>query len=191
MPEDIQDEYEEKIRSAEEVARRCLALYAVIATGHEGPRGELIDWLRRENLWEAVSPVEASFLQSDTPTQQQRVNATWRTEALGPLLWSLGLVPELPPPTGLCDVQALRRVLPPLMGLVAEWLSAAHLRPDSEIREANETVYQTHWAVRDARLNGKPVPQSFHPGVVQERHYALNWLIGYGGQDWDNISTDT
>jgi len=191
MPEETQDEYEEKTRGADEVARRCIALYAIIAAGHEEPRGELIDWLRRENLWEAVSPVEASFLQSDAPTKQQLVNATWRTEALSSLLWSLGFVPELPPPTGLCDVQALRRVLPPLMGSVAEWVSTARLRPDSEFREANENIYQIHWAVRDARLNGRPIPQGFDPGVVQERHYALNWLIGYCGQDWDDISTDT
>src|SRR5579859_5700455 len=104
MAEDIQDEHVGEIRSADEVARRCLALYAVIAAGHEGPRDELLGWLRREKLWDSVSPVEASFLQSDAPTQQQRVNATWRTEALAPLLWALGLVPELPPPTGLYDV---------------------------------------------------------------------------------------
>jgi hypothetical protein len=189
MPEDFQDV--EPIRRADEVARRCLVLYAVMAAGHEEPRGELVAWLQREKLWDSTSPQEMSFLQSETPTQQQRINATWRAEALAPLLWSLGLLPELPLPTGLYDVQALRRVLPPLMFTVAEWLSAAHLRPDSEIRDANEIIYQIHWAVRDARLNGRSVPHGYHPGVVQERHYALNWLIGYCGQEWDDISTDT
>nr|WP_246762835.1 DUF4272 domain-containing protein [Rhizobium sp. NZLR1] len=28
-------------------------------------------------------------------------------------------------------------------------------------------------------------------GAVYARHYALNWLIGYMDQDWDDISTDT
>jgi hypothetical protein len=165
MPEEIRDEYVEKIRNADEVARRCLVLYAIIAAGHDEPRGELVDWLRRENLWETVSPAEASFLQSDVQTQQQRVNATWRAEALTPLLWSLSLVPELPPPTRLCDVQGLRRALPPLMGSVAEWLSIARLRPGSEIRDANENIYQMHWKVRDAQLSGGPVPEGFHPDV--------------------------
>lgn len=27
-------------------------------------------------------------------------------------------------------------------------------------------------------------------GVVRERHYALNWLIGYSEQAWDEASTD-
>jgi hypothetical protein len=206
MAEEIQ-EYIEKIRSADEVARRCLALYAVIAAGHNESRSELIDWTRRENLWKTVSPKEASFLQAVAPTQQQLANATWRAEALAPLLWALGLVPKLPPPTDLCDVQGLRRVLPPLLGSVVEWLSAARLCPDSEIHDANETIYQIHWRVRDARLRNDPTPPgklprmpiadceppaaSYNAGVVQERHYALNWLIGYRGQDWDHISTDT
>jgi hypothetical protein len=29
------------------------------------------------------------------------------------------------------------------------------------------------------------------PGVIEERHYALNWLIGYFNQDWDDVATDT
>jgi uncharacterized protein DUF4272 len=28
-------------------------------------------------------------------------------------------------------------------------------------------------------------------GVVYERHYALNWLIGYMGREWDDVTTDT
>jgi hypothetical protein len=27
--------------------------------------------------------------------------------------------------------------------------------------------------------------------VTDERHYALNWLIGYLEQAWDDVSTDT
>jgi hypothetical protein len=37
----------------------------------------------------------------------------------------------------------------------------------------------------------EPPAESYNAGVVQERHYALNWLIGYCGQDWDDITTDT
>ena len=29
------------------------------------------------------------------------------------------------------------------------------------------------------------------PGVVYERHYALNWLTKYGDVGWDNVPTDT
>jgi hypothetical protein len=36
-----------------------------------------------------------------------------------------------------------------------------------------------------------PPAESYNAGVVQERHYGLNWLIGYRGQKWDDITTDT
>jgi len=207
MPEDFQDEHVDQIRSADEVVRRCLVLHAVLAVGHEVPRDQVVSWLRRESLWDAVSPEESQFLLSESPTPQQRINATWRAEALFPLLWSLGLIPELPSPQQLCDLQLIQSVLPPLFEPVAEFISSARLRADSEIHAANEEIYQIHWRVRDAQLRGQPTPpgklarmpvpdceppvESYHSGVVRERHYALNWLIGYCGQDWDDISTDT
>jgi hypothetical protein len=207
MPEDSQDEYTDQIRSADEVARRCIVLYAVLGAGHEEPRDQLVEWLRRERLWEAVSPKEAEFLLCESPSEQDRINATWRAEALFPLLWALGLIAEMPSPQQLCDVQLIRSELPPLLSSVREFVSTARLRNEKEIYAANNEVYHIHWRVRDARLRGLPAPpgklprmphvdsdppvESYDSGVVWERHYALNWLIGYCGQDWDDITTDT
>ncbi|MEY2943079.1 MAG: hypothetical protein RLY97_1093, partial [Pseudomonadota bacterium] len=28
-------------------------------------------------------------------------------------------------------------------------------------------------------------------GIIQERHHAINWIIGYDGLDWDEVTTDT
>jgi hypothetical protein len=58
-------------------------------------REELVAWLRREGLWNAVSPAESAFLLADFPTEGKLIHATWRAEALLPLLWSLGLISEL------------------------------------------------------------------------------------------------
>jgi hypothetical protein len=107
MPEDFQEEYAEQSRPADEVARRCIILYAVLAAGHDEARNELAAWLRREGLWDAVSPRESAFLLADSPTQQQRFQGQWRAEALFPLLWSLGLIAELPSPQQICDVQLM------------------------------------------------------------------------------------
>ncbi len=207
MSEESQEEYVEKIRSADEVARRCVVLHGVLAAGHNVSRGEIAQWLRREQLWDFVSPAERSFLLSEAPAQEQRNGATWRAEALFPLLWSLGLIPELPSPQQICDVQIIQRVLPPLFEPVAEFISSARLRSGSEIHAANEKIYQIHWRIRNARLRGQPTSpgqlprmphedcdppaESYDAGVVMERHHALNWLIGYCGQDWDDITTDT
>lgn len=207
MPEDSQDQFVDQIRTADEVARRCLVLHGVLAAGHDVPRDRIVTWLRRDGLWDSVSPEESALFLSESTTQQQRIDATWRAEALFPLLWSLGLIPDLPSPQQLCDLQLVQRVLPPLFEPVAEFISSARLRSHSEIHSANEEIYQIHWRVRDARLRGEPAPagklprmphddcnpqvESYHSGVIQERHHALNWLIGYCGQDWDDITTDT
>jgi hypothetical protein len=207
MPEDSQDEGADQIRRADEVARRCIVLYAVLAAGHDEPRDQLVQWLRREGLWDAVSPKESEFLLSASPTKQQRIDVTWRAEALSPLLWSLDLIDALPSPEQLCDVQLIRNVMPPLFASVGEFVSTARLRSDAEIHAANEEIYQIHWRVRDFQLRHQAMPpgklprmphedvdppaDSYDSGVVEERHYALNWLIGYCGQDWDEITTDT
>jgi hypothetical protein len=207
MPEDFQDEYVEQIRGADEVARRCIVLHAVLAVGHDEPRDEIVAWLRREGLWSSVSPLEADFLLAELPSDQQYINATWRAESLYALLWALGLVADLPSPTQLCDLQFLKSLVPPLLGSVGAFILSTRLRADAEIHDANEQIYQIHWRVRDAQFRNEPTPtgklarmsvadseppaESYDAGVVQERHYALNWLIGYCGQEWDAITTDT
>ena len=65
------------------------------------------------------------------------------------------------------------------------------MRPLSDILDQADLIYRYHWAVVDARINGQDAPAGLNSGVVLERHYALNWLIGYFDQAWDDISTDT
>ena len=60
----------------------------------------------------------------------------------------------------------------------------------SFLRQA-DLIYRYHWAVTNARLKGQRAPAALDPGVTQERHHALNWLIGYNEQDCDHVSTDT
>jgi hypothetical protein len=131
------------------------------------------------------------FLESKGPTRQQTTNATWRAEALLPLLWALGRIKSLTPATSICDLQLVQSVLPTLFTSTSEFISRATLRSEDDISEAHEAVYQAHWSVRDAQIKKRPVPNGYHAGVIQERHHALNWLIGYCGQDWDDITTDT
>ena len=178
------------LRSAPEVARRCLILYAVVAAGHKSPREELVRWLLREALWESVSTEESAFLRSSSPSRQQMIGATWRAEALLTLLWALARIQALPPPTGQCDVPLIRSALPPLLGSTSEFISKASIRNEAEIIDVHEDTYQAHWAVRDAVINDRPVPDRYNLEILQERHHALNWLI-FPEQGWDDVTTDT
>lgn len=201
------------MRVAKDVARRCIVLYAVVAAGHNEPREQLVEWLQREGLWDYVTPKEQAFLESENPAKQQFINATWRVEALFPLLWALRVIKELPEPTALCDVEYVQSVLPEIYDSTAAFISSAQLRPDSEIYNANGHIIDIHWRIRDAEIRknppspepagklgrlprmdtrpeGPPV-EIYDAGVVKERHHALNWLTGYFGQEWDEVTTDT
>jgi hypothetical protein len=46
-----------------------------------------------------------------------------------------------------------------------------------------------HWAVRNAELDNLDAV-NFNAGIIQERHYALNWLTYYN-DNWDDVVTDT
>ncbi len=179
-----------KIRGAQEIARRALTLSAVVACAYGRDRQDVVQWLKAENLWQEATPEEREFLLGETD-EETRVNQTWKTEALVPLLWSINKLAELPGLDGECDTDPLKKavVWPP--DPTAEYIASATLRSEEEIYAQHENVYQAHWKVRDARINNKRAPRNLDPGVVYERHYGFNWIIGYWGQAWDDITTDT
>jgi hypothetical protein len=65
------------------------------------------------------------------------------------------------------------------------------LRPAVEILDALDLHYRLHWLVRQARLDGKPLPAGVDAGVVSERHHALNWLTRFEEAGWDETDTPT
>jgi uncharacterized protein DUF4272 len=186
----IESETETKLRSPQDVAKRCLVLCAVCGVGHDVDRAATISWLRREGLWEFVSPTEQKFLESATPTKQQKIDATWRSESIWVLLWSLGYVKTVDLPTKSCDVDFILKSVPNLGDPTEKFVHDAHLISFATILDQADLIYRIHWAVRDAQLNGRKAPGGFDSGIVVERHYTLNWLIFYA-DDWDEITTDT
>lgn len=135
------------------------------------------------------SPREAKFIKAANATQQEQINFSWRYEGVWVLLWSLGYVDTLTKPERICD-------MPKLVGIfqnhdTAQLIKDAKLRPFNEILDQADLIYRYHWATTNARIKAQPAPAKLEDGVIQERNYALNWLIGYMDQEWDGISTDT
>ena len=187
----LESDAEAKFRDPKEIARRAIILYFVISVAHGTNRETASSWLKDEGLWNLVSPKEKEFLESDNPTKQQIIASTWRAESLTVLLWALGKIEKLELPRELCDTD----VVQDLMSWTEEdscatFVNRSELRPPFEILDETDLIYRIHWAVVDARLNGKVVPAGFDPGVVYERHYALNWVTCYS-DDWDDVTTDT
>ena len=185
----IEDSREAKVRPADEVAKRAIAVCLTAAKG-EGIDQATVDLLVRDYGANAFfSPKEAAFIKNPNPTQQELNGYSWRCEDYWVLLWALGYVDTLERPEGQCNVPRAIKFLKDRTAV--RFVQDAKLRPLASILNEADLIYRYHWAVVDARVKGRDAPAKLDGGVVQERHYALNWLVGYMDQAWDDISTDT
>ena len=185
----IETATEAKPRTAETVVRRAIALVLV------ANKGELNDQVLVDRLIADFgaagdfTPKERAFIANRNTTRQERTQFLWRFEAVNVLLWAVGLVETLERADRIIDVGKVVTIF--RTNDRASLLAKARLRPIAEILGEADLIYRTHWAVTEARINGRPAPAGLDGSVVYERHYAFNWLIGYLGQDWDDVTTDT
>jgi hypothetical protein len=176
-------------RSKEEVALRTLCVLFVAAKG-EGLGEELVEQLLESyELRPHLTPRELAFVLDKSPSQHDRIQFTWRHEAAWTLLWALGFVAQLGKPAQICDVGFAAATM--AERTTSQFIEDSELRPIADILDQADLIYRYHWAVRNARIRRQEVPAGLDPGVTQERHYALNWLIGYNEQAWDNVTTGT
>jgi hypothetical protein len=175
-------------REKEEVARRCLAVYVCAAKGeaHDYETGrKLADWFK---IRDDLSPLEADFMLNQKPTEQEGIDFAWRYECVHVFLWALGYLDELKPPHERADVEAESKFIRDAG--TKTFIANAQPRSLDEILDANDYYYRLHWAVVDLRLKGQKSPAADEE-IIVERHRALNWLIRYMDQGWDNVTTDT
>ncbi|MET0332907.1 MAG: DUF4272 domain-containing protein [Rhizobacter sp.] len=185
----IETEKNARRRSSEEIAYRALALLAVSFKG-EGLEQRIVDKIIADyGLARHLTPRETAFIRNKAPSQHERTQFVWRYEAAWVMLWALGYVDKLEKPTGICDVPRAVKFMRERS--TKQFLADAKLRSLTELLDQNDRIYRYHWAVVDARVNGEKTPAALDSGVTMERHYALNWLIGYMRQEWDDITTDT
>ena len=178
-----------EVVSADSIAKRCVILNQLLFIAHGGKTStEVKEYLDSLKLWNVVTDDEKILFARDSLAQEDLNNLSWRREALHTLLWTLGEVESLPLPVEESDIST--EVLKKLEESPKEWISIASIRNAKEIHLANNEIYEIHWTIRDAMLNEKPTPKNYNTSVVQERHYALNWVCKYE-ENWDDVSTDT
>ncbi len=188
----IESESEILLRQPEEIAQRItiLAITNLVAFDHFSGE-EAIQYLKRYELWDFVTPDEKDFLAN--PTDEKKSLETWKCEGIWTLMWALNKVESLGFPDTLCNLGNISPENYPIGKdkNPNEFIdSVKNSRPKQEILDVNDLYYRFEWACVDARINGREINE-INPSVVYERHYALNWLINYMGQDWDDISCDT
>ncbi len=189
----IESEGRTTIRTPKEVAQRVtiLAMTNLVAFGNY-TSVEATEYLKKYHLWEYVTPNEKAFLQN--PSKEAKNAETWKAECIWVLLWALKAVPELAFPNQLVDLNQVPEENYPFRGLKKdphEFISRmTEMRSKSEILDACDLYYRYDWACVDARVN-KEEMTNINGDVVYERHYALNWLVNYMNQEWDEITCDT
>lgn len=186
-------EEEAQWRTSEDVVGRVMALLIVSAYAEGVRDGERLDVEQmRERLPGAfpyLSPDEQAFLQADNPDEHLVTQMGWRYESMATLAWAAGLWPDHPDPDTICDVA----------GLTASLLDDAEhgmpttrgLRLPEDILDALDMTFRMHWVIREAELGRRDFPPNVIPGVIQERHHALNWLVRFEQAEWDDVTTPT
>ena len=201
----IEDDDEVTIRSAQQVAQRVMVLWAVDMKAEGVEQTQATRHLNELKLHDVVSPKECEFLADPNPDPDYCQSLVWRLESIWVLLWALGRVQNLDWPAGMCNT----KVMVPLLeenDLNPEFISAASLRPASEILDQQDLIMRIHWTLRDSYLNNRPLPTNLNwaqpddwvpanasasVGVVEQRHHALNWLANFMDADWDDVDTPT
>ncbi|CUU48467.1 hypothetical protein BCD96_002725 [Clostridium beijerinckii] len=127
-----------------------------------------------------------------TPEKQDVINMAWKYEAYWTLIWALGILDELDYPSQICDCDFAINVVADCKDF-NEFMKKVNLRSIDQILNEADLIYRYNWACVDARIHGQNMPAQLDSGVVFERHWGLNWLIGKGtdNDDWDCVSTDT
>ena len=190
-------EAEVHLRSVADIVHRALSLFCVASEGIVilDKEDSCLPFMAERNPvgLAMLSEQEKAFIAAEEPDEHAAIQMSWRHEALNVLLWALSKNPEpLSPASDVVDSQV---VFDKTMKLI-ELNNSGHaftLRPTAEILDLLDLTWRQHWAIRQAAQSDEPV-EGLIPGVVMERHYALNWLTNFQNDtdtDWDDIDTPT
>jgi hypothetical protein len=148
-----------------ETARRALCLGALVMrgkfetiaasgspeliTGHEGMATQLNIWLADEGLISSQSTMEKPLVSKALGTWSRRetIDAAWRANSLGVILWALSQFEELPE----WDMQFTPQETIKPLNLFAPtktFLNKACLRPEAEVEKARDLAELWHWRAR-------------------------------------------
>jgi hypothetical protein len=182
-------EAEATLRTQDQVVDRALALCFIGLKSEGMKEAQLAEINKAYHISSKLTPAERAYVTAPHPTEQQRTDANWRYEGLHVLLWALGYVPTLAYPDRMCEVAPDVKIIHDLSE--AQFRERAKLRSKKEILDQADLILRLDWACTEARLKKQPAPGELNSDAVVERHHALNWLIQYGDQEWDDVSTDT
>ncbi len=184
----VEDEKTAKMRSPEEIAKRCLATTFCAVKGETNDQKLVNSLIEDYSATGFFSPEEQQFISNLNPPRQKLIDFAWRYECVHVFLWAMTAGDALSPPNKIClvadDMKLIKRMGP------AKFVTESKRRAPEEILDMADFYYRLHWAAIELRIKGKK-SDLLDEGVIRERHRALNWLIGTLNQEWDDVTTDT
>lgn len=192
-------ESEVVVPPVEEIAKRAVAIFCAALKGEcllmeggslELAKTEVEQMNARYGIKEFFSEREKQYIEMDEPDRVTSIQFSWQYERCAVLLWALGFI-ELNPQTEICNVREIAGILRSYKS-IDELVQASNIRSNEELLDMHTRILYYDWACVDARVQGNEAPASLDSGVVQEQHFALNWLISANGKcDWDDICPNT
>src|SRR5207245_1634446 len=145
--------------------------------------GRLNSWLAKEGISIYLSPREKDLVAKPLGswTTEEIVTASWRSEALGVILWALSSIERVPPyDTEFPKSQILARVD---LGARSNGFAAKiRLKPPRDVSQERNIAELWHWRARTAELQrkgvGPPAGWTFQQVIAQSARQAYqNRLI--------------
>ena len=174
-----------ELRSKTEIAYRALCLLIVAMRADRLEQTMALRVIRQYGLASHFSPREKEFIRSAEPTDHERSVFLWRYESAWVLLWAMGFIDVLASPDRICQTD--RAVVCMRDRNTKSFLNYATLRPDSQILDQADLIYRYHASIIDADQDQRTIRAGLVADVVYERRHALNWLVRYTDDDWDDV----
>jgi len=179
-----------------DVGCRIMILLALsYVVNNESLLTKIIEWLKREKIWEYVSPKEQLLFEGKVTDKRSLISFSWQIESAYVLAWTLGLVTELSEdcePMNDSEFDEFNKNIPPIGDNLSGFLSNLKYINKSKIIDENlfNELVTTH--LRDSYFSGKSSTSNINPTVSLERHKSLNWLRRFTGiEEWDETDTST
>jgi hypothetical protein len=187
---------DKKFATSYETGCRMMILYAVAYTASEpDDRVAVTEWLKKEKLWNHVSPNEKEFFEGKVNDEQKIIDFSWQGECAYILAWTLNLIKETPTPTEQVNDQQLdnfMNVIPALGEELNDFLDKLSYRNATEIYDENLFHELATTYFRDLMFNGKKNKSDIDPNISFLRHQTLNWLRRFMDiEEWDETDTST
>ena len=176
-------------RSDGDVAIRALCVLMTAMKAERMDQTMVLRVTRQYGLASHFSPIEKEFIRNAAPTAHEKTVFVWRYEAAWVLLWALGYIDGLSIPNQTCDVN--RAVSCMRDRNTKLFVNDAKLRPQSQLLDQADLIYRYDWSMTDTDQNQRNMPADLKANVVNERRYALDWLVRYPDKGWDEVSTVT